>query len=260
MTQENAKQEISEKKTTELAVASAFIEDANSGLENITSEDLTIPRLKILQALSPEVNKRDGKYVDGASAGDVINTVTSKLYNEDNELVVLPVSYKRLFLEWQPRENGGGLVAQHEDQAILSKTTKNHIGQDVLQNGNYIQTSANHFVLVLNKDGSYDQAMIPMAGTQLKKSRTWNSVMASIKLRSGDKVFTPPSFSHKYILKTVSESNDRGSWFGWSISNIGPLSENEMFFYQAAKDFAQTVGDINLSNSGGDSSSEDTPF
>lgn len=260
MTQENAKQEISEKKTTELAVASAFIEDANSGLENITSEDLTIPRLKILQALSPEVNKRDGKYVDGASAGDVINTVTSKLYNEDNELVVLPVSYKRLFLEWQPRESGGGLVAQHEDQAILSKTTKNHIGQDVLQNGNYIQTSANHFVIVLNKDGSYDQAMIPMAGTQLKKSRTWNSVMASIKLRSGDKVFTPPSFSHKYILKTVSESNDRGSWFGWSISNIGPLSENEMFFYQAAKDFAQTVGDINLSNSGGDSSSEDTPF
>ena len=260
MTQENVKQEISEKKNTNLAVASAFIEDANSGLENITAEDLTIPRLKILQALSPEVNKRDGKYVEGASAGDVINTVTSKLYNEDNELVVLPVAYKRLFLEWQPRESGGGLVTQHEDQAILSKTTKNHIGQDVLQNGNYIQTSANHFVIVLNKDGSYDQAMIPMAGTQLKKSRTWNSVMASIKLRSGDKVFTPPSFSHKYILKTVSESNDRGSWFGWSISNIGPLSENEMFFYQAAKDFAQTVGDINLSNSGGDSSSEDTPF
>jgi len=46
MTQE--KSEISEKKTTELAVPSAFMEDANSGLENITSDDLTIPRLKIL--------------------------------------------------------------------------------------------------------------------------------------------------------------------------------------------------------------------
>jgi len=261
MTQENVKQEISEKKNTNLAVASAFIEDANSGLENITAEDLTIPRLKILQALSPEVNKRDGKYVEGASAGDVINTVTSKLYNEDNELVVLPVAYKRLFLEWQPRESGGGLVTQHEDQAILSKTTKNHIGQDVLENGNYIQTSANHFVLVLNSDGSYDTAMIPMAGTQLKKSRTWNSVMASIKMRSNDKVFTPPSFSHKYLLKTVQESNDRGSWFGWSISNLGQLTEDEMFFYEAAKDFAGTVGDINLSQSSseGDSTSE-APF
>ena len=132
----------------------------------------------------------------------------------------------------------------------------------MLENGNYIQTSANHFVLVLNSDGSYDQAMIPMAGTQLKKSRTWNSVMASIKLRSGDNVFTPPSFSHKYSMKTVQESNDRGTWFGWNITNLGPLSEDEMFFYEAAKSFASTVGDINLSTTsgGGDSSSEDTPF
>ena len=257
----NEKSEISEKKTTDIAVAS-FVDDANSGLENITSEDLTIPRLKILQALSPEVNKRDGKYVDGASAGDVINTVTSKLYNEDNELVVLPVSYKRLFLEWQPRESGGGLVAQHEDQAILSKTTKNQIGQDMLDNGNYIQTSANHFVLVLNSDGSFDQAMIPMAGTQLKKSRTWNSVMASLKMRSNDKVFTPPSFSHKYSMKTVQESNDRGTWFGWNIDNLGPLGQDEMFFYEAAKEFASTVGDINLSNTSSESTttSEDQPF
>ena len=257
----NEKSEISEKKTTDIAVAS-FVDDANSGLENITSEDLTIPRLKILQALSPEVNKRDGKYVDGASAGDVINTVTSKLYNEDNELVVLPVSYKRLFLEWQPRESGGGLMAQHEDQAILSKTTKNQIGQDMLDNGNYIQTSANHFVLVLNSDGSFDQAMIPMAGTQLKKSRTWNSVMASLKMRSNDKVFTPPSFSHKYSMKTVQESNDRGTWFGWNITNLGPLGQDEMFFYEAAKEFASTVGDINLSNTSSESTttSEDQPF
>ena len=252
--------EISEKENTSIAVPSAFMEDANSGLENITAEDLTIPRLKILQALSPEVNKRDGKYVDGASAGDVINTVTSKLYNEDNELTVLPVSYKRLFLEWQPRESGGGLVKQHEDQAILSQTTKNQIGQDMLENGNYIQTSANHFVLVLNEDGSYDQAMIPMAGTQLKKSRTWNSVMASIKMRSDNKVFTPPSFSHKYVMKTVQESNDRGTWFGWNVTLLGPLAESEMLYYEAAKDFASTVGDINLGSSNSESTTEDAPF
>jgi hypothetical protein len=255
------KNEISNKKNTDLAVANSFIEDANSGLENITSEDLTIPRLKILQALSPEVQKRDGKYVDGASAGDIINTVTGALYGEDKQLTVLPVSYKRLFLEWQPRESGGGLVAQHEDQAVLSKTTKNQIGQDMLENGNYIQTSANHFVLIINDDGSFDQAMIPMAGTQLKKSRTWNSVMASIKMRSDDKVFTPPSFSHKYSLKTVQESNDRGTWFGWSVTNLGPLSKDEMFFYEAAKDFASTVGDINLGSTNTNTeSSEDTPF
>ena len=80
MNQENLNnnQEITEAKTTDVALTSSmFAEDAGSGLENVTSEDMAIPRLKILQALSPEVNKNDGKYVEGASAGDVINTVTN---------------------------------------------------------------------------------------------------------------------------------------------------------------------------------------
>ena len=254
------KNEISDKKNTEIAVPSAFIDDAGSGLENIGAEDVTIPRLKILQAMSPEVNKHDGKYVDGASTGDIINTVTSTLYNENNPLVVLPVAYKRLFLEWTPRESGGGLVAQHDDPAILEKTTKNEQYQDVLENGNYIQTSATHFVLVINTDGSYDTAMISMAGTQLKRARTWNSMMASVKMKSGDKVFTPPSFSHKYNLSCVQESNDRGTWFGWGITAKGQVTEDEMTYYEAAKTFAEQVGGINLSQTSANAETGEAPF
>tara|TARA_R100000781_G_scaffold1799_2_gene3051 strand:+ start:5723 stop:6505 length:783 start_codon:yes stop_codon:yes gene_type:complete len=260
MSNEKSENAISEKKNTSVAVPSAFIEDANSGLETLTAEDITIPRLKVLQAMSPEVLKNDGKYVEGANAGDIINTVTSKLYTNDNPLVVLPVAYKRLFLEWGPRESGGGLVAQHEDASILSKTTKDNMGRDMLENGNYIQTSATHFVLSIHEDGSYDNAMIAMAGTQLKKSRTWNSIMASIKMRSGDKVFTPASYSHKYVMKTKAESNDRGTWFGWNITMDGPLSEEDMFFYQAAKDFATTVGDVNLSQANDSETTSEAPF
>jgi len=254
-----SKKETSDTKTTEIAVPSAFLEDAGSGLENIGADDVTIPRLKILQAMSPEVNKHDGKYVEGATTGDIINTVNSTLYNDDEPLVVLPVAYKRLFLEWTPRESGGGLVAQHDDANILSKTTRNKMGQDVLENGNYIQTSATHFVLVMDKNGGYDTAMISMAGTQLKRSRTWNSMMASVKVKSGDKVFTPPSFSQKYKLGCVQESNDRGTWFGWGITALGQVTENEMQYYQAAKEFAEQVGGINLSTNkvGG---TEDAPF
>ena len=254
------KNEISDKKNTNIAVPSAFIDDAGSGLENIGAEDVTIPRLKILQALSPEVNKHDGKYVEGAASGDIINTVSSTLYNDDNPLVVLPVAYKRLFLEWTPRESGGGLVAQHEDPEILSKTTKNDMYQDVLENGNYIQTSATHFVLVINKDGGYDTAMISMAGTQLKRSRTWNSMMASVKMKQGDKVFTPPSFSHKYTLSCVQESNDRGTWFGWGINASGVVTKDEMSYYEAAKTFAEQVGGINLSQTSATTETADAPF
>ena len=122
------KKEVAEKKSTALTTASAFEEDAGGGLENLTAEDLTIPRLKILQALNPEVNKRDGKYVEGAAAGDILNTVTKELFTEDSGCVAIPVAYKRMFLEWTPRESGGGLVQQHLDPSILSQTTKDKTG------------------------------------------------------------------------------------------------------------------------------------
>ena len=40
-----------------------FEADANKGAQNISQEDLALPFLKVLGQLSPEVNKRDGKYV-----------------------------------------------------------------------------------------------------------------------------------------------------------------------------------------------------
>ena len=250
------KTEIAEKKSTAIVTATAFEEDAGSGLENLTAEDLTIPRLKILQALSPEVNKRDGKYIDNAASGDITNTVTKELYTENEGCVVLPVAYRRMFLEWTPREGGGGLVKQHLDANILSQTKKDKTGADMLENGNYIQTSATHYGLVVDGE-SYQQVMIPMAGTQLKKSRTWNSVMASIQVKSSaGKVFTPPAYSHKYKLTTVAESNDRGTWFGWNIELVGVLSDEEMFLYEAAKHFK---GTISFENSFGSATSE-APF
>jgi len=256
-TESKPSKEVATKSNTAIATASLFEEDAGSGLENVTSDDITIPRLKILQAMSPEVNKKDGKYIEGAVAGDITNTVTKEIFREEVGCFVLPVSYRRMFLEWQPRETGGGLVTQHFDPEILRQTKKDRDGRDVLDNGNYIQTSATHYCLVLDGD-SFQQVMIPMAGTQLKKSRTWNAVMASLKVKKADGgVFTPPTYSHKYKLTTVQESNDRGTWFGWNVDMVGPVTEEETDMYLAAKQFSQTVNSENVVMA---TSTEEAPF
>jgi len=125
-----------------------------------------------------------------------------------------------------------------------------------LPNGNYIQTSATHYALVIDGD-SFQTVMIPMSGTQLKKSRAWNSVASTLKVKAGDgRVFTPPIYSQKYRLTTVPESNDLGNWFGWNIELIGQLGEDEMFLYEAAKQFKES---INFENSFG-KAEDDTPF
>ena len=65
MSNEQVKNEVVKKAKSEVAVLD--IESfGDQGFENLTSKDLALPFLKILGQLSPEVNKRDGKYVQGA--------------------------------------------------------------------------------------------------------------------------------------------------------------------------------------------------
>jgi hypothetical protein len=214
-----------------------FEADANMGAQNISQEDLALPFLKILGQLSPEVNKRDGKYVDGAEPGLIINTVTNELYSDVN---VIPCHYKRQYVEWQDRGTSSGApVAIHDaDSDIVNQTTRGKDYKDRLPNGNYLDNTANHFVLVT---GSNPQtALISMKSTQLKVSRKWNSMMMGIKMQGKNGLFTPPTYSHIYKLSTVQMSNDKGTWFGWDVSKVGPVSDKSS--YEMAKSFAISVG------------------
>tara|TARA_E500000178_G_scaffold4348_1_gene4513 strand:- start:52 stop:390 length:339 start_codon:yes stop_codon:yes gene_type:complete len=83
-------------------------------------------------------------------------------------------------------------------------------------------------------------ALISMKGTQLKVSRKWNSMMMGIKMQGKNGLFTPPTYSHIYNLKTVQMSNDKGTWFGWDVTKVGPVSDKNI--YDMAKNFAVSVG------------------
>ena len=214
-----------------------FEADANQGAQNISQEDLALPFLKILGQLSPEVNKRDGKYVEGAEPGLIINTVTNELYNDVD---VIPCHYKRQYIEWQDRGTSTGApVAIHEaDSDIISQTTRGKDYKDRLANGNYLENTASHFVLV--RSANPHTALISMKSTQLKVSRKWNSMMMGLKMQGKNGLFTPPTYSHIYNLKTVQMSNDKGTWFGWDVTKVGPVDDKNM--YDMAKNFATSVG------------------
>ena len=227
--------QVAEKKEGALQT-NLFEADANQGAQNISQEDLALPFLKILGQLSPEVNKRDGKYVEGAEPGLIINTVTNELYSDVN---VIPCHYKRQYIEWQDRGTSTGApVAIHEaDSDIISQTTRGKDYKDRLPNGNYLENTANHFVILMGS--SPTTALISMKATQLKVSRKWNSMMMGLKLQGKNGLFTPPTYSHIYKLKTVQQSNDKGTWFGWDVSKVGPITDKGI--YAIAKGFSDNV-------------------
>jgi hypothetical protein len=61
-------------------VMEAFLDDAGAGTENITADDLTVPRLQICQKTSPhhEKDSPTGKYIPDIQIGDIFNSSTNQ--------------------------------------------------------------------------------------------------------------------------------------------------------------------------------------
>ena len=78
----------------------AFESDVGSGFEEVTSSDIQIPFLRLIQALSPQLKKSDAGYIEGASSGDIFNTVTKKTWDGEKGVVVIPVFFQLKLLEF----------------------------------------------------------------------------------------------------------------------------------------------------------------
>ena len=168
-------------------------------------------------------------------------------------MTVIPCAYVRQYIEWAPRGSGSGapLAIYPATSDILSRTHREPgDNKDYLDNGNYIENTANHYVMIINDDGIPEAALIVMKSTQLKKSRKWNSMMMSTKLMGKNGPYTPPMYSQVYRLTTQGESNDKGKWFGWEIERVGVIED--MNVYHAAKAFALQIGagDVKVKHEG----------
>ncbi len=245
------------------AVAAINIEQfADAGFDNVDSKSLALPFLKVLGQLSPQVTQGDSQFIAEARPGMIYNTVTDELYDGQKGIIVIPCYYKLEYIEWRDREKGAvaPVNVYPADSDIISKTTRGDDGKDRLENGNYIEETASHYVMVVEAEKS-STALITMKSTQRKKSKKWNSMMMSLraKRKDGKGFFKPAPFTQQYSLKTVLEKNNLGSWYGWEIEHIGQVESEDTIkaafeFYESCKKGAVRV------NHGKEEQVEKTPF
>lgn len=218
----------------------ADLEGFETGLENVTSRDVIIPRLTLLQGLSPQLNKNKSEYIEGAAAGDFCDVSTGEIFK--GSIHFLPVYFATIYLEWGP-VRGKGLIANHGLSAkILEKCKRDELGRNVTKEGNFIAETATYYGLNLSAGGR--RSFIPLSSTQLKNSRKWMTLITNERVAGrGGKEFTPPIFYRSWKASIVGESNAKGDWNGWKftpdkdIITLDPsknlLAEAKAFFEDA---------------------------
>ncbi len=202
---------------------------AGEGVDYDTSE-LQIPFVRVIQALSPQVKKNDPAFIKNASAGDVFNTVTGQYWEGEKGIHVVPCFQQTKYFEFVPRAEGGGFVGEVEINNPDISKTKRVGASEILPNGNELVKSDQHFCLLLGEDGMFQPVIVDMKSTQLKVSRRWKTQIAMLKIKDPKgQLKTPALFATVWSLKTTEESNDKGSWYNWSVEMVKQVDDKNLF-------------------------------
>lgn len=184
--------------------------DSQRGNEQVGANELTIPRLSLIQDLSPQRKKSNDEYIDGAEEGDMFNTVSNALYKDD--VTFIPVYMKKEWVIWKDRDEGGGFRGAYDSEAAA----KNEMRE--LDDGDQCEIVDTHqqFGMLLHEDGSLEQIVLSMSKSQMTPSRQLNS---QIQLSGADR------WAKAYRVGTKVVNGPKGEYFNFRIDPLGWVNE-----------------------------------
>lgn len=185
--------------------------ESSRGSEDVGMNDIILPRLDVLQALSPQIKKKDPKYIEGAEQGQIFNTVSGEIYGDS--LTFIPVKFAREFIIWQDRDSGGGFrgafpTADEAEEALaqlenpdLHEIVETHV----------------HYVLLVT-EGKLEEAVLSLAKSKRKVSRKLNTL---VQMAGGDR------FAKAYKLSATEVDGPKGEYWSFDVSPLGWVMKNQ---------------------------------
>jgi len=241
-----------------------FGNDLQQGFENMTQEDMALPYVRILGQLSAQVSESDGKYIDGAKPGMIFNNVTNEIFDGKKGIKVIPCYYKKDYPEKSDKGDAfATTVAVHLPNSPIIQTGKREGSKIRLPNGNYLEETAYYYVLMETKAGGMTPALITMKSSQLSVSKNWNSMMKTIQISDGKGGYAiPPMHGVVYNLASAVQKNDKGSWYGWSITQDRIMGQEDKSLYLQSKEFNSSVskGDVQTKADEEEKPKDSTPY
>jgi hypothetical protein len=222
-----AKRAIAKKEESQLELFEerpAWMKDAERGSEDVTTDDITLPRIDLVQDLSPQIKRNKPEYIEGAEPGMLFNTVTKELYGEGG-LIFIPVYFNKVWIIWKDRDSGGGLRGIFDTEAEAKQALA------ALEDGNLceINDTAQHYGLVRRDNGDLQEVVISMSKSKLKASRQLNTL---VRVAGGDR------FSRAYRVESAEDSGSKGDYWNLKITQLGFVDEHT---YASAESMYESV-------------------
>lgn len=218
-----------------------FGDDAGKGLQDIDRSETRIPFIFILASNSPQVKPPAQGGIQGAQQGMIMNGGTGELFDVSkapNGLKFLPCYRDHNFVEFVPKNLGGGFVAVHKPDDVmilqlqakqgnfgrLSRNCTKRDPQGLPLDGTEISETFYLYGLLVDDFGSTSQVIVPFKSTQIKKYQNFIQRTKTWKYkdpRSTDEAprppIVPPIWAHFLRLGTTPEKNKKGEFWGWTL-------------------------------------------
>jgi len=251
MTKEN---EIVTKESNQLFVVndnlmSKMSQDAETYVDNTSVDDMTIPRLKLVQSATPQVKKADPSYIKGLEEGDLLDTLTNDFIKGDEGAFIVPVKRRVIFLEWGDIQAGGGLKNNFgEDPTVYNQTPKDAEGKRTRevdgQKTEIIRTHDTYAYLISKDFKEVKTIVLSLSRSQEKSMKDFNSLIRMLQDPKTGKQL--PEYAGVYKITTVPVKNEKGSWFVYKFTAAGytlAIPEIGERIYNDAKEFYKSISE-----------------
>lgn len=207
------------------------------GFEDEDSRDMIIPRVKVIQTLSPE---RKDKI---AEEGDIINSLTKEKYNGK---VFIPVFKFNNHIWWKDRASGGGInciardgkVGNMSDGSILVCASCKRCEFDNTKQGKDALPSCTKYI---NFFGFFAGERMPIILSFSKTSYNEGKKMYSLA-----KVTMQNMWNYGYALNEKLQAKGNNEWFICVPTAAGATSEEDREFGMSLyKSFRNSINELN---------------
>jgi hypothetical protein len=195
---------------TALAVATGFDASDARGKSNITQEDVTLPRLAICQAMSPEKNDDDAKYIEDLKEGDLFNSLTGTIYGK-GPIEVIVIDLKKRALEFEKDPVTGKQTKKILDFNVPWRDPRCEFTEGPAGRVPPVATRFYDFIALV--PSTLEPVVLSMSRTKIPVAKRLNSLLS---LRPG------AAWAGMFRVSASREEKNGNKYFNYKIQPAGP--------------------------------------